>query len=128
MIVVTAPTGQIGSKLVKNLLDADEAFRVIVCDPARVPADIRESVEIVEGSHGNPAIVKNAFRNSDAVFWLVPPDPKARSVEAAYVDFTRPACDAFLSEGVKHAVGESDSRAFAQPQYPRPVLPSAGRS
>lgn len=80
---------------------------IVVRDPARVPEAIREKVEIVTGSHGDPAIVKNAFRNADTVFWLVPPDPAAKSVDAAYVDFTRPACDAFLSEGVKHVVGVS---------------------
>jgi uncharacterized protein YbjT (DUF2867 family) len=38
------------------------------------------------------------------VFWLTPPDPKAKSVEAAYVDFTRPACDAIKSQEVKRVV------------------------
>jgi len=80
---------------------------IVVRDPARVPEAIRDKVEIVTGSHGDPATVKNAFRNADAVFWLVPPDPAAQSVEAAYVEFTRPACDAFLSEGVRHVVGVS---------------------
>jgi uncharacterized protein YbjT (DUF2867 family) len=41
------------------------------------------------------------------VFWLVPPDPHAESVEAAYVDFSRPACAAFKSQGVKRVVGVS---------------------
>jgi uncharacterized protein YbjT (DUF2867 family) len=107
VIVVTTPTGQIGFQLLKSLLAADEAVRVVVRDPAKLPADIRGKVEIVKGSHGDPTIVKTAFRNADALFWLVPPDPKAKSVEAAYVDFSRPACDAFLSEGVKHVVGVS---------------------
>src|SRR4030095_9435445 len=33
-----------------------------------------------------------------------PPDPHAESVEAAYVDFTRPACNAIKSQGVKRVV------------------------
>jgi uncharacterized protein YbjT (DUF2867 family) len=41
------------------------------------------------------------------VFWLVPPDRHAESVEAAYVDFTRPACDAFKNQGVSRVVGVS---------------------
>ena len=41
------------------------------------------------------------------MFWLVPPDPHAQSVEAAYVDFSRPACEAFKSQGVKRVVGIS---------------------
>lgn len=41
------------------------------------------------------------------MFWLVPPDLHAESVEAAYVDFSRPACDAFKRQGVKRVVGIS---------------------
>lgn len=107
MIVVTAPTGQIGSQLVQHLLAAHEAVRVIVRDPAKLSADIREKVEVVQGSHGDAAVVQQAFQGADAVFWLLPADPRAKSVEAAYVDFSRPACEAFRSKGVKHVVGVS---------------------
>jgi hypothetical protein len=41
------------------------------------------------------------------VFWEVPPNPHAASPEAAYLDFTRPACDAFKSEKVSRVVGVS---------------------
>ena len=41
------------------------------------------------------------------MFWLLPPDPRAESLEAAYVDFTRPACDAIKSHGVRRVVGVS---------------------
>ena len=60
-----------------------------------------------QGSHGDINVVDQAFAGADAVFWLVPPDPHADSVEAAYVDFTRPACDAFKRHGVQRVVGIS---------------------
>lgn len=41
------------------------------------------------------------------IVWLVPPDPHAGSVEAAYVDFTRPACDTFKRHEVRRVVGIS---------------------
>ena len=41
------------------------------------------------------------------MFWLVSADPRAESVEAAYVDFSRPACAAFRSRGVKRVVAIS---------------------
>lgn len=107
MIVVTAPTGQIGSQLIQHLLAANQAVRVIVRDPAKLSADIRKKVEVVQGSHGDAAVVEQAFQGADAVFWLLPADPRAKSVEAAYVDFSRPACEAFRSKGVKHVVGVS---------------------
>src|SRR6266699_1937242 len=98
MIVVTAPTGLIGHQVLNNLLDRDEPIRVIVRDPSRLPAHIRERVEVVQGSHGDLDVVTRAFAGADSVFWLLPPDPRAESVEAAYVDFSRSACEAFKSQ------------------------------
>lgn len=107
MIVVTAPTGQIGQQVLNILLASSEPIRVIVRDPSRLPAHIRERVEVVQGSHSDPEVVNRAFAGADTVFWLVPADRKAESVYAAYVDFSRPACEAFKSQGVKRVVGIS---------------------
>src|SRR6266581_3637425 len=107
MIVVTAPTGLIGHQVLENLLESGEPVRVIVRDPSRLPTQARDRVEIVQGSHGDADSVDRAFAGADAVFWLVPPDPRAGSVEAAYVDFTRPACDAFKRHEVPRVVGVS---------------------
>jgi uncharacterized protein YbjT (DUF2867 family) len=107
MIVITTPSGQIGHQVLANLLDSGEALRAIDRDPSDLPAEIRERVEIVEGSHGDAAVVATAFAGADAVFWLTPPDPHAPSVEAAYVGFTRPAAAAFKQQGVKRVVGVS---------------------
>ena len=107
MIVVTAPTSAIGRQVVDNLLKAGAHVRVIARDPSRLGADVRERVEIVEGSHGDAATVERAFAGAEAVFWLLPPDPRAPSLEASFLDFTRPACAAFVSQGVKRVVGVS---------------------
>ncbi|MEU1880211.1 NAD(P)H-binding protein [Streptosporangium sp. NPDC020072] len=107
MIVVTAPTGQIGRQVLGRLLAEGEHVRVIVRDAARLPAGARERVEVVEGSHRDLDVVTKAFAGADAVFWLVPPNPRAESVEAAYLDFSRPACEAFTAQGVARVVGVS---------------------
>src|SRR5260221_9811756 len=107
MIVVTAPTGLIGHQVLNNLLESDEPIRVIARDPSRLPAHTRERVEVVQGSHGDLDVVTRAFAGAESVFWLVPPDPHAESVEAAYVDFSWPACEAFKRQGVKRVVGVS---------------------
>jgi uncharacterized protein YbjT (DUF2867 family) len=49
--------------------------------------------------------VDRAFAGADAVFWLAPPDPRAPSVEAAFVDFTRPAAEALTRYSVGRVVG-----------------------
>ena len=107
MIVVTAPIGLIGHQVLDNLLDSFEPIRVIARDPSHLPAHTRERIEVVQGSHGDRDVVTRAFAGADSVFWLVPPDPRAGSIESAYVDFTRPACEAFKSQGVKRVVGIS---------------------
>ena len=107
MIVITAPTGLIGHQVLDKVLDGDEPVRVIARDPSHLSPKARERVEVVEGSHGDPAVVDQAFDGADEVFWLVPPDPQAESVYAAYVDFARPACNAFTSQGVRRVVGIS---------------------
>ncbi len=104
MIVVIAPTGTIGRQVLEHLLEGGEALRVIVRDPSHLPAPIRQRVAIVQGSHGDSDVVNRAFAGADALFWLVPPDPRAESVEAAYVNFTRPAAAAITSQGVKRVV------------------------
>jgi uncharacterized protein YbjT (DUF2867 family) len=107
MIVITAPTGTIGHQVLENVLRSSEPIRVIARDPSRLPSQTRERVEVVQGSHGDMDVVTQAFKGADAVFWLVPPDTHAESVEAAYLDFTRPACDALQSQGVRRVVGVS---------------------
>src|SRR5437879_5675956 len=93
MIVITTPAGQIGSQVLRN--------------PSDIPAGVRKGLDIVEGSHGDAAVVNKAFSGADAVFWLTPPDPRAPSVDAAYVGFTRPAAEAFKRHGVERVVGVS---------------------
>lgn len=107
MIVVTTPTGAIGQQVLTNLLDRGEAVRVIARDLSRLPPAIRDHVQAVQGSHGDADVVGRAFAGADTVFWLPPPNPRALSLEAAYLDFTRPACDAIRSQGVERVVGVS---------------------
>ena len=107
MIVVTAPTSNIGSQVLTHLLAAGERVRVIARDPARLPTEVRQRVEIVQGSHSEASVVDQAFQGADTVFWLVPSDPRAESPRASYVDFARPACEAFTKHGIQRVVGIS---------------------
>lgn len=86
MIVVSTPTGDIHQVL------------------GRLPTAVQGRAQVVEGSHGDPEVVDRAFNGAAAVFWFVPPDPKAESVEAAYVGFSRPASEAISRHGVERKV------------------------
>ncbi|MFD9379822.1 NAD(P)H-binding protein [Streptomyces sp. NPDC059999] len=110
MIVITAPTGNIGRSLLSLLLDsapaAGEDLRVIVRDPARLPDAVRGRVEVITGSHGDAEVVDRAFEGADAVFWLVPPD-SSLTPQDAYSRFSGPAVKALAAHGVGHVVGVS---------------------
>jgi uncharacterized protein YbjT (DUF2867 family) len=107
MIVITTPTGTIGQQVLENILGSGEPIRVIVRDPSRLPSQIPKRVEVVQGSHGDIDTVTKAFKGADSVFWLMPPDFRTDNVMAAFLDFTRPACDAIRSQRVKRVVGIS---------------------
>jgi uncharacterized protein YbjT (DUF2867 family) len=107
MIVITTPTGDIGSQVLHTLLNSSEKLRVVVRDPAKLTDPVRERVDVVVGSHSDAEVVDRAFAGADAVFWLVPPDSHAPSLDAAYSGFTRAAAAAFTAHGVGHVVGVS---------------------
>jgi uncharacterized protein YbjT (DUF2867 family) len=107
MIVVTAPTGQIGSQVLENVLRGGEPVRVIARNPEALSGETVARVEVVAGSHGDREVVDEAFAGADSVFWLCPPDSRAPSAEVAYVEFTRPAAAAIDRHEVARVVGIS---------------------
>ncbi|HEU5479679.1 MAG TPA: NAD(P)H-binding protein [Candidatus Tumulicola sp.] len=107
MIVITAPTGKIGRRVLAGVLETGARVRAIVRDPGKLPDGVRDRVEVVEGSHGDAEVVDRAFAGADTVFWLVPPDPRAVSVDEAYVGFTRPAAEALTRHQLERVVSIS---------------------
>ncbi|MFG2130796.1 NAD(P)H-binding protein [Streptomyces sp. NPDC048751] len=105
MIVVTAPTGQIGHQVLNALLDSGQPVRVIARDPSRLAPRTREHAEVVQGSHRDPVALAEAFEGATGVLWLVPPNPRADDIQEHYLGFTRPACEAFKTQGVQRVVG-----------------------
>lgn|GEM_PF-5874605 len=51
MIVITAPTGKIGHRVLAGVLETGVPLRVIVRDAGKLPKSVRDLVEVVEGSH-----------------------------------------------------------------------------
>lgn len=109
MIVITTPTGNIGHQVLKLLVQGSEPVRVIARDPSRIPHEIRELVEVIQGSHGDAATIEKALTDADALFWLIPPDPfmKLNSVNDAYADFTKPVAEAIKKCVVNRVVSIS---------------------
>ncbi|MBB2748850.1 UNVERIFIED_ORG: uncharacterized protein YbjT (DUF2867 family) [Microbispora rosea subsp. rosea] len=102
--MITAPTGQIGTKLVATLLQQSEPVRLITRDPGKLPAEVRERAEIVVGSHRDRDVLDRALGGADALFWLMPAAATASSPYEAYVTASVPGADAVVRHAVPRVV------------------------
>jgi len=107
MILITAPTSQIGTRVVDRLLESGADLRLVTRDPSRLTDAVRERTDVIAGSHGDPEVMGRAAEGVDAVFWLSPNDASAPDLAATFVDFARPAARAFAESGVGRIVGIS---------------------
>ncbi|GAA4239034.1 NAD(P)H-binding protein [Actinomadura meridiana] len=71
-IVVTTPTGHVGSRVVRLLLQAGVRPRLLVRDPARLDAEIRERADVRRGDLTDAAFVREATSGARTVFWVDP--------------------------------------------------------
>lgn len=106
MIVVTTPTGHIGSQLVLHLA-GQAPVRIIARKPEKLPAEVQSKVEVVQGSTDDTKVLCQAFKDADAVFWVVPPPFQHTDLNAYMRHFTEPACEAITGQGVKRVVAVS---------------------
>lgn len=67
-VLVTGVTGFTGGHLARYLLSAGDAVRVLARDPARVPADLRDRVEIVPGDLTNVGDLQRAVAGCEVVY------------------------------------------------------------
>lgn len=107
MIVVTTPTGHIGSQLVSHLLAAGAPVRVIARQPEKLSPEIRSRVQVVQGSTDDIKVLSQAMRDADALFWVVPPPFQQTDLNAYMLHFTQPACEAITAQSVKRVVAVS---------------------
>ena len=112
MVVLTTPTGHIGSQLLGLLLARDEKVRVVARDASKL-GELRRRVEVVEGSHADVATLERALTGANALFHCVPPDFAAPDVDAHYLAFARSVIAATKATGVKHVVTVSALGAHA---------------
>ena len=104
MLVVTTPTGQIGRHVVAQLVAAGEPVRVVARDRSRLASDLLGQVEVVEGSHGDPATLARALDGAEAIFHCIPPDYRAADVREYYLGFARALAAALPGSSVGRVV------------------------
>jgi uncharacterized protein YbjT (DUF2867 family) len=107
MIVVTTPTGKIGSQVVQQLVTAGESVRIITRDPSKLPSELRDKLQVFTGSLDDGTVLKQALEGADSLFLVVPPSFKGNNDTEYYMQFTRPACRAVEQRQVRRVVSVS---------------------
>ncbi|MEU7813252.1 NAD(P)H-binding protein [Pseudonocardia sp. NPDC049154] len=69
-IVVTAPTGHVGSRVVQLLLQAGARPTLLVRDPGRLDPAVRAAADVRQGDLTDPGFVREAAAGAEAAFWL----------------------------------------------------------
>lgn len=104
-ILITAPGGDLGRRVLGELLAPEFSVRVILRDPAELPKDVRDEVEVVRGSSDDAATLRAALEGVDALFWCVPPVSwQERDVPGHYERFARAGCRAIREAGTPRVV------------------------
>ncbi len=111
-IVVSTPTGQVGSRVVARLHRAGVRPVLVVRDPERLAPDVRHRSEVVAADLTDAVAVLRATRGADALHWVAPslgPDPVA-----AYDRLGRVAAAAVRENGIARVVVQSSVGAEAR--------------
>ncbi len=103
-IVITTPTGNIGSPLARTLLDRGASITVIARDAAKVQDLADRGARVVLGSHGDAALLTEATRDAAALFVLSPPDWQIQDIRAHYRQFGAAAAQAIEANHIPHVV------------------------
>ena len=103
-IVITTPTGNIGSKLVEKLLAEKQDLTLIVRDPSKLSDDVRGAVTVKQGDLADAAFVREATEGAEALFWLSPPNEAAPDINAFYSSLYSSAAGAVTANQIPYVV------------------------
>jgi len=104
-ILITTPSGKIGSRIVAELLAPEFSVRVIAREPQRLAREIREQVEVIRGSVDDPATLRRGLDGVESLFWCVPAESlQETKVEQHYERFACAAWQAIREAGTSRVV------------------------
>lgn len=86
-ILVITPDGDIGCRVVAELLSPEFTLRVITDDPMDLPEEWREQVEVIDNAADNVGTLRQALAGVGSVLWCLPSgtdlEPLARALSEA---------------------------------------------
>jgi len=103
-IAITAPTGNIGSSLVEQLLAVDTALTLLVRNPDRLSALVRSRVKVQQGDLLDANFVRRATEDAEALFLLAPPNYAVPNVRDYYRSISDAATEAVRANSLPHVV------------------------
>ena len=114
-VLVTGATGFIGSHLAQRLIEEGAQVRVLVRDPRKLIASIKDRVEVVSGDLLQPDSFASAVTGCEIIFhiagWLgVPNRPEV--AHAINVTATRQLAEAARSAGASRFIGTSSMAVY----------------
>jgi NAD(P)H dehydrogenase (quinone) len=109
-IVVTTPTGRVGSRVVRLLLQAGVRPTLLLRDPARLDPDTRGLVDCAQADQRDADAVLAATEGADAVYWVSPPTD-AEDPIAAHAAMGAIAASAVEQHGIGRVVFQSSGGA-----------------
>lgn len=110
MILVTTPTGNIGSKVLQLLLaDGSHQLRIIARDPQKLSPEMRTRVEIIVGAHDDPTTLDLALKDVDSALWCQPDSTTTGDYQGFYTRFAQAGRDAFRRAGTPRIVAISSA-------------------
>jgi uncharacterized protein YbjT (DUF2867 family) len=110
-IMITTPTGHIGSLVLQQLLKAGADVSVIVRHPEKLSDSIRSKVKMYQGSLADSSFVTKAFQGASAVLWLTPPNYAQTDVAAYHSEMGSVAAAAIKANKVSRVVNLSSAGA-----------------
>jgi uncharacterized protein YbjT (DUF2867 family) len=105
-IVVTTPTGKVGSRVTQLLLQAGVRPTLLLRDAAKLDGEMRERVDVVQGDQFDPEVVLRVTEGADALYWVNPPVLGEDTV-AAWARAGSHAARAIEEHGISRTVFQS---------------------
>jgi uncharacterized protein YbjT (DUF2867 family) len=81
-IVVTTPTGNVGTRVVRLLIQAGARPTLLLRHPEKLDPPTRERVDTVQGDQRDEDVVLAATEGADALYWVAPPTDDPDPTEA----------------------------------------------
>jgi uncharacterized protein YbjT (DUF2867 family) len=106
-IVVTTPTGNVGSRVVQLLVQAGVRPTVLLRDPAKLPSDIAAHVDTRPGDLRDADFVRTATREAEVLFWVDPTDFTVDDPNAASARLGGVVADAVVANAIPRVVFQS---------------------